>query len=70
MLTSFNPPGDPNTVEPAERVLARIAAQLRAADPGMTVAQATLRASEHPEFVRVNRADQERRMIKASRFYG
>jgi hypothetical protein len=70
MLTSFNPPGNENFVESADAALARIARALKERDPGLTRAQALLKASSDPEFVLIHRAEQDRRMVAASKLYG
>jgi hypothetical protein len=66
MRTQFNPPGDPNSVE----VLDMIARELQDADPGMSAAQAKIKASGDPRFTKAYREDRERRMINATKIYG
>jgi hypothetical protein len=70
MLTTFNEDGAANEVISADELLRRRAAALREKDPGLTAAQATLRASQDPEFVKALNAERERKMIAASRLYG
>ena len=56
--------------ESADQALARLARALRDRDPGLTQAQAVLKASSDPEFVAKNREETTVRMIRASRLYG
>jgi hypothetical protein len=69
-IPTFNDGGAANEVISADELLRRRAAALRDRDPGLSQAQALLKASANPDFIRTHQAEMQRRMIQVTRQYG